>query len=409
MEAQWRRREIDAPGSVQELESRGLNQVLLIRIALGSLLVLGGGSLAAALMFHSDIEAVGPGPGPVKAQRELLEALERLHGAWAPAERQRILDGASQHEGRWVGALRGILGQWDHPLRLEAIEYAGATGAAELRSDVARLAFRGRADSRAAAVRATERLGLWEHDDLVGFLASGIPMVQVAALEIVGARQEAPWGNAFSLLASGNAKVRQAAVASVPLELPPEAAAALWAVIEAGPDEVSALGLTALRGTKRVRDFEARVQAFLAVSDAGVRFAALECLMRMPGPLAEASPVRALAWDVSAELELRGKAFRCLEVRGGYDVELVKARLFMLEPKLRYLAARCLVATGETDGLLALAELVEGEELAVAVASRRLLAQLTGLSPQASQDEFHDRVSRGVRCSSPLPEPALSF
>lgn len=403
----WKKRV--APGLVEEVQPSGLNQFLLFKLALVILVVLGVATFTTALLIRPEVGRVGEGPGGARAEKQLTEILERLRATWDPRARQRILDEAPQQDGRFIGSLRRILGRWNHPLRVEAVEYAGAFGSEELRSDVANLAVRGRAELRAAAVRATERLGPWANEDLTGFLATGIVEVQVAVLEIVAERQDGPWRDTILMLASEDPAVAAAAVAAVPRQPPPKAAEALWRLIQAGPAEVTARGLMALAHTDRIREFELAVTDLMGRPEPGVQFAALECLSAKGALLARPEAVRDLAWDSSFELEVRAKAFHCLEETRSYDVEALRTGAFSLEPRLQYFAARCLIAAGDARGLIALTDLAETAEADVALACRRLLAGLTGSSPQATIAEFRASIDKGVDCAGPLPAPSVSF
>ena len=140
-----------------------------------------------------------------------------------------------------------------------------------------------------------------------------------------------------------------------------------------------------------------------------VQVAALEFLAEKKAPLLQPRAVRDLAWDFSRDFEVRAAAFRCLERTTSYDVAQVRSGAFALEPRLQYLAARCLISAGETHGLALLADLAESEDKEVALVSRRLLARYTGLSPHSSIDDFRTRIDAGVECAGPLPAPSVSF
>lgn len=394
------KKKVAAPAGLEERKAGG-NEVRLFKVSLGILVTMATGCLLAALSIQPNVERVGQGPRAGYAEGELTEVLSRLRGTWAQEARARILDEAPLHADRYAGPLRRILRQWQHPLHVEAVEYAGALGRVELRPEVAAQAFRGATDLRAMAVRAADQLGPWASEELGGLLSSRFVAVQVAALETVVGRADVPWDAVFRLLTSGEETVREAAIAAIPRRPGPDQVEALHKLIDSGDERDAIVGLRALARTELVSEFEPALAELLQRSDSLVQLAILDCpSAALGGEFATA--VRRVVWDFSVETRVRAKALYCLEKAGSFDATEIHDKIDLLEPRLQYFAARCLIAAGLPKGVEIMVNLVEADDAETVVASRRLLAGLTGASPSSSAQGFRERLT-AVSHLAPLP------
>lgn len=381
-----------------------MNQIALFRVAMVVLGVLALVFLIAGLCIQPGFESAGR---QARADEELNDLLQRLRATRDQQARERILrDG--RREGRMATeSLRRILLEEQHPLRTQAIECAGVLGVAELRPDVVAWAQSGTPEVRAAAVRAAEQLGPWESAELAVFLQTESVPLQLAVLEIVSQRKDAPWSEVLQLLSSEEPAVRRAVLAAVPSRPSPEAAGALREVLDQDDSAVVSAGLAVLSRTEMIGELETEVMRLVRDLDPRVQAAALDCLAAKGAPVLEAQVLQDLALDSDAEANVRARALHCLE-RTGSDLGQLRSQFGSLEPLLQYFAARCLLTAGDPQGGRLLLELID-EPAGAATASRQLLATLTHMSPGATAAEFRLELERQPLKAGPLPPPGVAF
>jgi hypothetical protein len=384
-----------------------VNQYAIARLA-----TIGLGFTALACFVFGVLLAPRMEPragGNGDAGARLAQILQRI--AHAPDERAQARIGAEAgaRTPEMAAPLRAILETPGHRDLEAAIDCAGALGLAELRPQLAALAWSAAPSARGNAIRAAARLGAWPADELERFLQVDIAEVQVAALDVLPEDDDAPWETALALLASDRDEVRDAALRAVPRDPPLRAARVLAELVESDVPRRVVAGLRALCRTDLVGAYERTATDLLASSDREEQRAALELLTAKEAPLMEPEVVWALACDPATPTDVGARAIFCLERTRSYDVRAVLRGIDGLEPKLRYFAARCLVQSGVPQGGAVLIGLMGCDVPEAILASRKLLAQMTGAGVQASIVELQRRVSALPAMPRTLTPPDLEF
>lgn len=389
----------------EEADEPRFNQYLVVKIGM---FVAGG----MALFFASTAFWAGGGASirtvrHAEAERELDAILAELRGAWDPRARARIVDGIGAEE-HLVGQLHRLLRMADHPMLPEAVQLAGAFGAEELGDAVIALVEHRNAGVRAEAVRAGEVFAPWQPEELESFMEDVIP-VCVAALEVSAGSDDAPWDAVCSLLLSDVEEIRHAAENAISGTPPTDAVDQLWSMVKLGTTDEEMAALRALGRTTLVETFEDELTDLLWRSGDEAVLLALDVLATKAGELRQPGQLWALALDVSAATVVRARALHCLEKTRSFDADTVADAMFGFDPELQYHAARCLLVAGRPDGVRVLLDLIDSDEPDTVIATRRLLANLTGLSPGAQADDFAEALQERPWRGSKLPEPTFSF
>ena len=392
----------------REIPAPRFNEVLTLRVGI---IV----SAIAALCLFGAVFFIQPGVKVLDRkrthsarERDLVDILESLRTSWDPRQRERILAEAPRNAERFAGLLHRMLRIPDHRLLMQAVEYAGVLGAPGLRPLVVDLTRSRRAGVRTQAVRAAEQLAPWPTERLEEFLVYGITPVKLATLEIAAQRADAPWNEILKLLVHGDGELREAAVRAIPRRPPAAVSVALWDMVDRGELSEVIVGLQALARTELTDDTEARLAGILPRLDSEGQLVCLDALAAKGKRLAEAKAVWSLVLRGDVEVRVRARAFHCLEQTGSFEVEQVRSEVPTMDPMLRYCAARCLLSSGHEDGAAVLLDLLESDDDRAVLASRRLLAWLTGRSPATSEPEFRRTLSRNGRTlRRQLPAPAL--
>jgi len=270
------------------------------------------------------------------------------------------------------------------------------------------LAKTGPASARPNAIRAVEQLRAWPSPVLSEFLSNDITPVQIAAFQVVSRRFDVPWETAFDLLTSEYESVREAAMQSVPADLPEEAGDVLWGIVTGGNADESTVALRALARTRLVGRYEERAAALLPTLGEPEQRAVLGFLATKGEPLSTPRPVLELALDYSANDEIRTAALHCLELTESYDADALRASLYEMSPVLRFCVARCFLRSGDAEGAGILFGLLEEEEdgSGFKLRTRQLLSRLTGLAPGASADDFRAAMPSGTELVDALTTAA---
>jgi hypothetical protein len=392
-------------------ESR-FDEVRAVKIASISALVL---FIAAAAALFFSIPSVGTSKRTMsETEKALVAELERLRTTWEHQRRQRILDAASGHAADYAGPLQRILRTPDHKHLVQAAEYAGALGARAHRThllDLVNTERRVLAKVRYHAVLSAEKLERFEVGAITDLLVENhTKQVRLAGLEILGQRAEGPWDLVVSLLAdeSLDEELRQAAAMALPKQLPPALQEELLDLLENGDGLAMGIAVTALHRTTLGTKAEGRLLTMMPGLEAGPKIACMELLGNRGEKLQDPDAIWRLAVDSQETIRVRARALYCLEQTRSFDSTAVK-QAGLEAPMLRHFAARCLIADGREAGLQSLLELVETESTDASIASRRLLAWLTGRSPGTSRDDFRGGLSRAAETLKDRPLPAPSF
>jgi len=402
-----------------ERQGPRFNEVLIIKIGGVITAAVGIVLLASIFFIPTEIKVLGNGKEQSEARKRLVTELEALRAAWEPKQRQRILDRASTHAENFAGPLHRMLRMRNPKLIDPAVEYAGALGVASLRPTLARMAISPRElppGVRSKAMKSAEQLSPWGRNQLAEFLTEGTPPMKLAALEICANRRDAPWIEVLELLSSGDDNVTdqqlaEAAIKAIPEIPPPELVKALWDMIILGDRGSVVLGLRALRRARLDPEMYTKLAGRLEHLDSGGRMICLDLLggagKRLPDPV----PVWTLITSPDTKPLVRARAIYCLEQTTSFQAEEVRKQVFYMDPLAKYFAARCLIAADQKDGGEILLDLVDAEEADLSVASRRLLAWLTGKGPGTSRKEFQLSLSATPRHSAArhLPAPGYDF
>ncbi len=389
------------------------HEVLLFKIGVTVTACVGIVLLASMFLVPTRVEVLGRGLERTEATKQLLENLELLRGAWDPRERQRILDQASARTSQFAGPLHRILRTRDPRLLEPAIEYAGALGALDLRPTLAEMATSSGTlppGVRGKAVLAAERLDRWSPEQLAEFLAEGTPALALAALEVCGNRQDAPWDAVLALLDHSEEAVAAAAIRAIPEVPPADLQQALWDMIGSGQSERTVLGLQALGRTRIDSHTCSKLALQLERLRGNAQLCCLELLGRSGRRLPDPRPVWRLVTSTETDALVRARALYCLEQTRSFDVQAVRSQIHYMSPHAKYFAARCLVTAGESDGADMLLDLVDAREKDVSAASCRLLSWMTGQGPAAGRKQFQDSLASMSRHRlGLLPAPGYDF
>ena len=376
-----------------------LNQYAVTRLVTWGLGLVAAVFLATGMWLEPEIkqsQLAHRSPG-----EELTRILQRLRIAPDSRARERILHSVRSSHEQLVGPLWSILGQSEHPLLLEAIDCAGQTKAESLRPTLVELAQQGRPDIRERAIRAAEQLRPWPPEDLEFFLGDRDPGVQIAAISVLRARSDAPWGPAIELLADGAPAVQQAVIDALPSHLDPSAQRAFATLLDSASLDVLTTALGALVRTDAAGRFVTRASGLLVDGDARVQIASLQLMAghALPDP----GVVVELGFDFRADSKVRAAAFRCLErSRPEGLADVLGDRIAELADQERYFAARCLLVMREPLGYEVLLELAD-DEGSVANASRVILAATTGLGVAAEIEQFESLLEGADVAEVALP------
>ena len=387
------------------------NQVLALRVTVIGSAIAMVASVVFLLCFLPEV-LVRSHTGNSDVERALIAELSDLRSAWDPGQRERLLAGAVLQRERYAGTLNRLLRIHRFDLLKEAVDYAGAMGDPEMRPALvslvdtkARLARK----VRPKAIVAAERLAPWTQDRLVVFLTDGTTAVKLAALEVVSQRQDGPWSEVIELLSSSDEVLRAGAIAAIPSNPPPGLMAELWHIVSRGDPEVDRVGLRALAQVECTPEVQARLVALLPQLDESARLMCLEMIGKSGLGVQDPSRIWALVIDQNNSEGLRTRAIFCLEQTRSYDVGQLLDRFPFMAPMCKYFVCRCLLASGYKDGSTLLLDLAEAEEEDVQLASRRLLAWLTGRGPGTDRDDFVEVLEAGRGSRGPLPSPSYEF
>lgn len=395
------------------------NEVLLLKIGVTVTAALGLVLLASIFFIPTEIKILGDGKEQSEVRKELLARLEELGATWEPKQHQRLLDRAPENAARFAGPLDRMLRMRDSKLLEPAVEYAGALGVDKLRPTLASMTVSGMTlppGVRSKAMKAAERLGPWTKDQLAEFLTQGTPPMKLAALEICAHRRDAPWPEILALFDGSDDTVTSqtltaAAIKTVPQIPPPELLKALLEMVAEGGPDTASLALKALSRAKLEDEIYVKLARQLEEMESGTRMSCLDLLGAIGRRLPDPAPVWTLITSPETKPLVRARALYCLEQTRSIDAAEVRKQIFYMDPTAKYFAARCLLAADQKDGGEILLDLVDLEDDAnLSVASRRLLAWLTGRSPGTSRKDFQLALgTMNNRIAGHLPEPGYVF
>ncbi len=382
------------------------NQVAFVKLCmittgLASILLFG-----AVLFVNPDVRIVAGGQKLSAAEQEIVEILDSLRITWDQRDRTRILGEAQFLQDRYAAALQRILRMQGHPLLEQAVDYAGALGAPSSYQALVSLTKAKDPVIRSKAVLAAERIEPWSTERLDEFLRLGIVPVQLAALRISSKRVDAPWESILGILHGDQPLLREASIQAIPEHPSGELADAIWRMVEFDDAGSVITGLQTIARTSLAVDFEQQLAMRMPMMAPSAQMLCLQILATRGASLRSSLQVWELAQDSTIELVVRAEALRCLEMTQSFDGALLSQHIFMFEPSLQYFAARCLLARGEESGVDVLMELLGGDDPDCDLASRQLLAWLTGHSPGSSREEF-ELARSGMQLRAPLPAPGI--
>jgi hypothetical protein len=391
------------------------NEVLLVKVAMAS---LGVGMLVTLVCFLFLLPSVTVRlyEGNSETERELRSKLTELRGTWDPRERQRLLEQAATLRPQLNGTLNRMLRLPDFDLLKQAVDYAGAMGEPQLRPALVELVTSPRrlpAGIKPKAMLAAERLDAWTPDELASFLTKAELPLRLAALEVVSKRRDAPWGEVIDLMANDDEVLREAAIAAVPPEPPPEFITELWFMVSHSDPDMYEVGLKALARVKPTPEIQVRLVGLLPQLSEPAQFACLDMIGSCRCRLPDASKVWDLAIDEVASPALRARALYCLEQTQSFSVGPLVERYPFMMPLTKYFAARCLLSQGHADAPKLLLDLLEEEDEATRLAARRLLAWMTGQGPGTGREGFERSLEAMDRSAGAgggeLPAPSYEF
>lgn len=402
-----------------ERQGPRFNEVLLIKIGVTVTATIGLVLLTSIFFIPTKVEVLGNAKDQSEARRQLTAKLETLRTTWEPRRRRRILDKAPDQAEYFAGPLDRILRMRDPKLLEAAVDYAGALGVADLRPVLARMAISSRPlppGVRSKAMKAAERLGPWGRNQLAEFLTEGTPPMKLAALEICANRPDAPWTEVLALLSGGGDNITDqmlttAAIKAIPEIPPPELVKVLWEMIAYGDADGVVLGLRALRRARLDPEMYSKLAGGLEHLHSDAQMICLDLLGRAGKRLPDPVPVWTLVKSPDTKPLVRARALYCLEQTRSFEVQDVRKQVFYMDPLAKYFAARCLLAADQKDGADILLDLVDIEDdKDLSVASRRLLAWMTGKGPGTSRKEFQNSLARTThRSAGRLPAPGYDF
>ncbi len=394
------------------------DEVLALKVGLTVTAALAIVLLASVFFIPTEVRVLDRGTDQSAARKRLVKTLEALRTTWEPGRRQRLLDRAPSHAKDFVGPLHRILRMQEPRLLEPAVDYAGALGVADLRPALARIATSSEVlppGVCSQAMKAAERLGPWGRDQLARFLAEGTPPMKLAALAICANRADAPWPEVLQLLQGGGDNLRDrqltaAAIKAIPEIPPPELVKALWEMIASGDADRVALGLRALSRVRLEADMCSKLAGRLERLDSEARLICLDLLGRTGSRLPDPAPVWTIVTGPDTKPRVRARALYCLEQTSSFEVGEVRRQIFSMDPLTQYFAARCLIAAHREDAVDILLRLVDDEDKDLSVASRRLLAWMTGRGPWTSPEGFRNSLATiKSRVLGRLPAPGYDF
>ena len=369
------------------------------------------GSIVLMLFAYALFDQRGmvqPPPQDDTVETQLTVELRKLRSAWDQRQRARLLAAAPANAERFAPVLGPLLRR-DHELLLEAIEYAGASGDSSLRATLVLLTSASHSPIvRSAAVVAADRLEKWTVRELAAFFHNEETVV--AALRTARGRSDLPWQRVMELiLADGEA--REAALDVIPAQPNHEWTEELLRMAESDDPMRRRLGLRALARTELSSAAAGRLAASLPKMSADDKISTLTVLMRWDRP-DSLSSIEALALDRDSTA-VQACALHYLELVRNVDATIVRAELPGMAAVAKHFAARCLIQVGDGLGTeLLLRSLDPGSEQPeeIVVASRQLLAWLTGLGATARAADFEHAIRRSPLADcGPLPAPGLDF
>ena len=185
-----------------------------------------------------------------KAARATATALERvltdIQQAWQPEERRRVLSFAAEQSERFSAVLPQFLARGDSPLLRPGLELAGFLRVQAALPAIQKLALR--PGLRLAALAAADNIEPLSDGEIAELLQDADETVIVAGLAMAS-RRNPPLPDVIALLAHENNRVADAAMASLPLQLPVSLRPALEEISRNERKEVAARGF---RGLLRV-------------------------------------------------------------------------------------------------------------------------------------------------------------
>ncbi len=396
----------------------GFDQVRAARIAVAILSLAGAAVVLLFWLSVPDRVIVIKRPDDVqsKVDRTVTSELTRFRAAWHPDERARLKHFAAGGAGHGTGrartkAIRDVLNKTAHPLVGEAAEYAGVSGAKSLRPDLERIVGSEAAPQlRVRALKAAERLAPWTKAQLRTFLHDDAPAVQLAALEVCASRPEAPIDIIIEILMSTRGQLREAALRAMPDVIPPEALQTIWESAEFGDAEDIEIALRALGRIRLANGDAFRLATLLPRLPARSMNTCLDILSKFESLEHAKGPIWALARDSNLESVVRAHAMYCLEQTNAARPDEIVDSILVLDPLVRYFAARCLLIADREEAVPVLVDLIESDHFEAAVLSRRLLAWMTGRNVGLSKAEF-EKILRDLprRRRRPLPPPGIAF
>ena len=210
--------------------------------------------------------------------------------------------------------------------------------------------------------------------------------------------------------ASGDEELLDAAIHALPADPPAALVQDLVSMVRGGMEDEVELGLRALARTKPGADTEQKLTDLIDSLEPRAQLKFLDLLAGMETRLHDPRPVWAIAQN-GGELRVRARAIYCLEQTRSFAAAELRDNLPGMDPLLRYFSARCLLQGGQGEGLVILLDLVDDDDSTEScVASRRLLAWLTGRSPGTSRDEFERSLAQlDPSRRRHLPGPGYDF
>lgn len=401
-----------------QLDDRGLNQVLLARVALigsslATVIVLAGFVCFPASLIPS-INKAALNDLESRNHAQLVRTLTRLHGEWDPRLRERMLSSAPQAS-ELVGTLDRFLRLGDSPLLAAAIEFAAATRRVELRPAVVTLLTHSRPAVRYAALIAADRLAPWTARDLEQHVLSDHADLALAALELCKDRADLPMDAIVDRAFDENSKLAAAAQNALPPTLPARLLTPIRERLDASHNDdetLTALTIIAALDPQRLDKATLESVANCArVSNEACRARAIPTLAACRSHPACHDALWALVEDRGMRPATRRRALHGLEGSPPDAIERLEAASLFMDSRDRILVARCMLRCGQHEEAhrTLCAQLAENDN-ADSIArgeAQRLLGWLTGLGPTASREAFERAVlDNPPRADTALPPPS---
>ena len=342
---------------------------------------------------------------------ELGDLLGSLRRAWNPKERQRLLEEARGQAAMIEGAVHWYLARPESEQFIAVSELAVALHLRSTRPLLASIAAGGNPVVGLTALRAAHALEPYTWNEIASLLDGPTPQV-VAALECTRPVKDRKGVPIADLLGDPDPAVRAAALEALPREL--DRAAITLVMGYAGVPELE-IAETALAALARiVWDERTAAAATDLFADAPTK---ARCLLldKVAADRKPWLPVE-LLWRTVQEdgpMEVRTRAFRCLELLGGVPAEDIAFVQDGLPPVLRLHAARCLLAERPREAveiLLELADLDISSDLSnqsARLGARQVLTKITGTQlhhgPEAWRAWFDGHPEFAVPDLPPAP------